>query len=217
MALPQLADHFIWKNQSDTETLPLGIASVDELINGCPRGRISEISGAASSGRTSLLHRILAAAGTRGEFTAVVDATNAFDPVTAGASGVELDSLVWVRCGGHIEHAFKAADLLLSAGGFGVVALDLCDVPRNQTQRIPLSYWFRFQRAVEKSQTIFLVLNQQPMARSTAALAAQVEREEAQFTGQAPFELLRGAGFRVTARRPMRREPARFSAMAALG
>lgn len=120
-----------------------------------------------------------------------------------------------MRCNGNIEHAFKAADLLLSAGGFGVVALDLCDVEQRHTQRIPLSYWFRFRRAVEKSQTIFLLLDQEPMAKSTASLAAHVEREEAQFAGQAPFELLRGAGFRVSARRPRRQESARFSAVAA--
>lgn len=214
MALAQLAPHLIWKNQSDADTLPLGISSIDELINGCPRGRITEISGMASSGRTSLLHRILAAAGGRGEFTAVVDSTNAFDPVTAASAGVELESLAWVRCNGHVEHAFKAADLLLSAGGFGVVALDLCDVAKRQTHRIPFSYWFRFQRAVEKSQTIFLLLDQEPLAKSTAGLLAHVEREDARFVGHAPFELLRGAGFRVEARRPLRREPAHFEAVA---
>lgn len=202
MALAQLAPHLIWKNQPQTDTLPSGIVSFDSLTGGCPRGRITEITGAPSSGRTSLLHRILAAAGERGETTAVVDATNSFDPVTAASAGVDLDSLVWVRCSGNSEHAFKAADLLLSAGGFGIVALDLCDVPRRHTQRIPISYWFRFQRAVEKSQTIFLLLNQEPMAKSTAALVAAVEREEAQFVGGAPFELLRGARFRVEARRP---------------
>jgi hypothetical protein len=215
MTLAQLASQPIWNRPLEqVETLCSGIPQFDTITGGCPRGRITEITGAASSGRTSLLHRILAAAAERGETLAVVDATNAFDPVTAAAGGVDLDALVWVRCAGNMEHAFKAADLLLSAGGFGIVALDLCDVPRRHTQRIPISYWFRFQRAVEKSQTVFLVLNQEPMARSTASLVAAVKREEAQFTGGAPFELLRGARFHVQARRPLRAETAEFAAVA---
>ena len=48
-------------------------------------------------------------------------------PAPAASAGVELSKLVWVRCGGNAEHALRAADLLIQAGGFGVVALDLAE------------------------------------------------------------------------------------------
>lgn len=213
--IPLLRSQLSWQQQQHTvETMPTGVASFDAILGGCPRGRITEICGSASSGRTSLLHRILAAASERGEFTAVVDTTDAFDPVTAAAARVDLNSLVWIRCGGNIEHAFKAADLLVSAGGFGVVALDLCNVPKNHTHRIPLSYWFRFQKAVEKSPAIFLVMSQEPLAKSTSALTAEVAREEVHFSGRPPVQLLDSARFCVSARRPFRAEHGEFAAQA---
>src|SRR5689334_4757000 len=89
-----------------------------------PRGRISEIVGVRSSGRTSMLHALLAASTGRGEHAALVDTADAFDPVSAAAAGVDLSKLIWVRCGGQIEPGMRAADLLIQAGGFGVVAID---------------------------------------------------------------------------------------------
>ena len=62
-----------------------------------------------------------------GEFCAVVDSRGAFDPLSASRVGVDLRRLLWVRAGNRIDLAFKAADLILHAGGFGVVVLDLCD------------------------------------------------------------------------------------------
>ena len=58
--------------------------------------------------------------------------------------GVELSKLVWVRCGGNAEHALRAADLLIQAGGFGVVALDLAEAAPAALNRIPPTAWFRF-------------------------------------------------------------------------
>ena len=87
-----------------------------------PRGRISELIGARSSGRTSVLYALLAASTGRGEYAALVDTKDAFDACSAASIGVELSKLVWVRCGGNAEHALRAADLLIQAGGFGVVA-----------------------------------------------------------------------------------------------
>lgn len=185
---------------------------MDALVGGAPRGRITEIVGPASSGRTSMLNSLLAQAGQRGEYCAVVDTTNAFDPRTASEAGARLDTLVWVRCSGNVEHAIKSADLLLHSGGFGVVALDLCDLSSQVARRIPLSYWYRFRRAVENTQTVLLVLGREAQAKSCASVLAQVEREQADFAGEPPFELLRSARFRVTARRPMRPHPVSFEA-----
>ena len=102
-----------------------------------PRGRISEITGSRSSGRTGVLHALLAASTGQGEFAALVDTKDSFDACSAATVGVELSKLVWIRCGGNAEHALRAADLLIQAGGFGVVALDLAEVPPAALNRIP--------------------------------------------------------------------------------
>lgn len=76
-----------------------GIAAIDTLTGGLPRGCLTEICGPASSGRTTLLLAALAAATRRDEFCAVVDAVDALNPHSVAAAGVELDRLLWVRCG----------------------------------------------------------------------------------------------------------------------
>ena len=111
-----------------------------------PTGAITEISGAISSGRTTLMHSILAEATQRGEFCALVDSLGAFDPQSAAQAGVDLQWLLWVRGNARIDHAMKAADLILHSGGFGVIVLDLCEVAVRDLNRIPLSYWYRFRR-----------------------------------------------------------------------
>src|SRR5271165_1283917 len=130
------------------EFLPTGVPSLDRIILGFPRGAISEIAGPESSGRATLANSLLASATHRLEVCAYVDVDDAFDPHSAAASGVVLPQLVWVRCGHHTEHAFKATDMLLHAGGFGVVVLDLARVSDRVLRSIPLSYWYRFRRAI---------------------------------------------------------------------
>ncbi len=187
-----------WRNSAAPATLPARIEAVDEALGGWPRGRISEIAGEACSGRTTLLHRLLAEAAARGEICAVVDAMDAFDPVTAELHGAVLARLVWVRCGGNLEYALHAADLLLHAGGLGVVAIDLCDADPRHLGRIPPSYWFRFRRAVEASQTICLVLADRPVTKSCSSLLMATERRQATFTPR----LFRELTCRVVVRKP---------------
>jgi RecA/RadA recombinase len=114
------------------EFLSSGLPSLDRIIQGFPRGAISEIAGPESSGRATLVHSLLASAMAKLEVCAYVDAADAFDPQSAAAAGVLLPQLVWIRCGHDAEHALKSADLLLHAGGFGVVVLDLCRVGRRK-------------------------------------------------------------------------------------
>ena len=63
------------------------------------------------------------------EVCALVDAEDAFSPHSAADAGVQLERLLWVRCGHSAEHALKAADLLIQGGGFGLVVMDLGDTP----------------------------------------------------------------------------------------
>jgi recA bacterial DNA recombination protein len=158
-----------------------------------PRGRISEITGARSSGRTSVVHALLAASTGRGEYAALVDAKDAFDACSAASVGVDLSKLVWVRCGGNAEHALRAADLLIHAGGFGVVALDLAEAAPAELNRIPPTAWFRFRRAVESTPTILTVVADRPLAKSCSCMTIKMPPRRAVFTGRAPFLLLRDA------------------------
>ncbi len=158
-----------------------------------PRGRIAELTGARSAGRTALLHALLAAATARGEYTALADTRNAFDPQSAAAAGVRLDRLLWIRCSGNAEHALRSADLLIHAGGFGVVALDLAEASPRDLNRIPSTAWFRFRRALQDTPTILAVLADRGLAKSCSALTVKLPPRRAVFTGRAPFLLLKEA------------------------
>ena len=197
------------------EMVSSGIPALDALTGGLPRGCVTEICGSASSGRTTLLLAALAAATRRGEYCVLVDASDALDPQSAAASRVELQCLLWVRCGedspqekrspqrhsstslwagsgteknsfrdnnsssanrsqNRLEQALRATDLLLESGGFGMIALDLADLPPQAARRIPLTTWFRFRRAIEHTSTILLAIEQQPIAGSCSSLLLQL-------------------------------------------
>ena len=80
-----------------------------------------------------------------------------------------------VRLATHcLELALRAADLLLDSGGFGLVALDLADLPLQTARRIPLTTWFRFRRTVEHTPTVLLSIEQQPIAGSCSSLLVQL-------------------------------------------
>jgi len=201
------------------ECLPTGIASLDALLTqgqteGFPRGAISEILGPESSGRTTLVHSLLAASTAQLEICAYVDTEDSFDPVSAAAAGVALSQLVWIRCGHNAGHALKAADYLLHAGGFGAIILDLCQVPPRISNRIPISYWYRFRRAIENTPTILALVECQPLAKSCASLMLDVQRKRTAWRGAPGFELLRGVELEAASRKPVRPATAQFKARA---
>src|SRR5712691_3876204 len=185
------------------EMVSSGIAAMDAFTGGLPRGCLTEICGPASSGRTTVLLAALAAATRRGEFCVLVDASDALDPHSVAAAGVELDRLLWVRCGedspqksrakekssqaafrfvqagsqkdeNRLEQLLRATDMLLESGGFGLIALDLCDLPLQAARRIPLTTWFRYRRAVEHTPTVLLAVEQHPIAGSCSSLLLQL-------------------------------------------
>jgi hypothetical protein len=231
------------------EMVTSGIPALDALTGGLPRGCLTEICGPASSGRTTVLLAALAAATRRGEYCAVIDASDALDPHSLAAAGIDLNHLLWVRCGDDIqqkapnsakesagapplsrtlrqgggfdflsqspldfrqnevsprsarnsplektprntrppehrlEQVLRATDLLLESGGFGLIILDLADLPPQSARRIPLITWFRFRRAVEHKPTILLAIEQQPIAGSCSSLLLQLGSTK--FSGQA--------------------------------
>ena len=170
-----------WRHAAPPDTAATGLATLDLEIGGCPRGRITELTGPASSGRATLLHSTLAAAGTRGEFVALIDVQNSFDPLTAATAGIRLDRFLWVRCGGDLEHGLQSADLLLQSGGFGMIALDCCGVSERALSRIPVSYWFRFRRAIEPTQVCLMIAADRPLAKSCSSLWIESRRTASAF------------------------------------
>ena len=170
----RFGDAFKIQQKPALETLSTGIREVDALTGGLPRGAITEIFGPASSGRTSLMFSMLAYATKHDEVCALVDINDVFAPTAAAASGIGFDRLLWIRCGGSLENAFKATDLLLHAGGFGLVILDMGDVAAKDARRIITSWWYRFRRTVENRPTSILVLSEEACTRSCAALTLEL-------------------------------------------
>ena len=165
------------RERRPAETLPTGVAEIDNALPGLPRGAITEIHGSASSGRTTLLVSSLAAATLQEEACALVDGGDTFDLSGAAMAGVSFDRLLWVRCRHSLENSFKAVDLLLHSGGFGLVALNLSEVPPKAARRIVSSWWFRFRHAIENTQTALIVLTPIACVRSCAALVLELKNE----------------------------------------
>ncbi len=195
-----LSSTLLLRERAAPLTVPTGIATLDALIGGLPRGALSEIAGPSSSGRTGVMLATLAAATRQEEVCALVDASDSFDPASAAAAGVNLERLLWVRCherlkpqvasvksrsstnagfvfGAALEQVLKVTDLLLQGGGFGIVVLDLGDIPVESARRVPLTSWFRFRRAVEPTATVLLLLEQEPCARTCASLVLRLQPE----------------------------------------
>lgn len=187
-----------------SETLSTGVAEVDALTGGIPRGAISEIFGPRSSGRTSLLYSMLAYATAHDEICALVDTSDVFAPAAAAKAEIDFDRLLWIRCAGNLEHAFKATDLLLHAGGFGLVILDLGDVAGKDARRIISSWWYRFRRTVENRPTALTVISEEACTRSCAALALELKgTAEWVIAGVSQGNLLRRNSIKIDRCRPL--------------
>src|SRR5262245_52690508 len=151
---------------------PTGLAPLDALLDGgFPRGQLAELIGPRTSGRTRVLLGALANATARGGWAALVDATDALDPAMAAALGVPLGRLLWIRCGGRLVTAWRATDVLVQGGGFGLVVVDFGDLPPWALARTPSAVFVRLQRAVERAATGLLLVGPRRVAGSLAAIA----------------------------------------------
>ena len=238
------------------------------LEGGLPLGAISELAGPECSGRTSLALSFLARMTKEGRVCAWIDVSDALDPASAAAAGVDLARLLWVRCGvqtaahhaarstftlpekclvppaatkglhgggfgphprteanglstavsglldpeamtarcaepqhrpqvvkemksdranrpanriaagkpwARMEQALRAADLLLQAGGFAAIVLDMAGIAPECAARVPMATWFRYRAAAERTQASLLLLTQSPCAKSSAELLLRFE------------------------------------------
>ena len=248
---------------------PTGVDTVNELLHGgLPLGAISEFVGPECSGRTSLALSFTAQVTRAGSVCAWIDVGDALQPESAAAAGIDLERLLWVRCGviekvsqpaseakfrlpekylvppeikkglhgggfgphprtevkgmsgavsnflgpetigprcaetqprtahqretppaisppnagkpkprlqsqkpwSRIEQALRVTDLLLQAGGFAAIVLDMGGIAPEFVSRVPLATWFRYRAAVERSQTSLLLLTQYVCAKSSSEL-----------------------------------------------
>jgi hypothetical protein len=166
-----------WERRDDSAALATDVAALDACLRGgFPRGQLSEIVGPSSSGRTAIVLQTIAASTRRGEIAALVDTFDRFDVASAAAAAIDLERLLWVRgeaSGGPdaaVNRALKALNLVLQAGGFGCVVLDLADVPPVALRRIPVTTWLRVQRIIEGRDTACVLIAAQPLARSAGGL-----------------------------------------------
>jgi recombination protein RecA len=177
----RIAAPFTYRDRKLVEMVSAGIPEIDALTGGLPRGSLTEICGPPCSGRTSLLISALASRTAHAEVCALVDGRDAFNPHAAATAGVKLDHLLWVRCHS-IDQALRSTDLLLQGGGFGMIAVDLTDIPPATVRYVPLNSWFRFRRAVEDTPTILVLLEQEANAKTCASLVLQLGAEKARWS-----------------------------------
>ena len=111
--------------QVATGAVSTGSLSLDLAlgVGGLPRGRVVEIFGPESSGKTTLVYHVIAEAQRRGGICAFIDAEHAMDPQYARRIGVNIDDLL-VSQPDHGEQALEIAELLIRSGALDVVAVD---------------------------------------------------------------------------------------------
>jgi hypothetical protein len=173
-------------------TASTGVTALDaRLGGGFPRGQISEVVGLRSTGRTSVVLQMLAAATARDEIVALIDVLDRLDVRSADATGIDLARMLWVR--GQVvsnpglcrelnqralDRAIQALTLVLQAGNFGLVVFDAVEAPPHMLQRLPFATWRRLHRMIEGSQTVCVLASDAPVARSWGGLTMKLRRAE---------------------------------------
>jgi hypothetical protein len=166
------------------------------------RGSVVDISGGAASGKTAVVLSLLAKLTVDGEICAVVDSGDGFDPQSAMISGVLLENLLWVRCGGDVEKAFIATDHLVQAKGFGAIWLNLGGLPLKKLRMVPKSYWYRYRTRIKETPTMLFVTAEEPITGSASQHAYTFSRpRRASWSGFGRFKLLRSLDIEMTSRK----------------
>jgi len=130
----------------------------------------------------------LAGATERGEAVALIDPLDMFDPVSAAAATrIDFQRMLWVRGESSLsarvslsteygtlqkslDRGVKALNIVLQAGGFGLVVLDLGEIAPQVIKRLPYTTWLRLQRVIENSETACVVVGREPIARSAGGV-----------------------------------------------
>lgn len=141
---------------------------------------------------------------------AVVDSSNGFDPRSASVSGVMLENLLWVRCGGDVEKAFLAADHLVQAKGFGAIWLNLSGLSLQKLRRVPKTYWYRYRTRVKGTPTLLFVTAEESVTGSASQQTFTFSQDgKAKWSGKGRFKLLRSLHIDMTSRKEFYGSPVR--------
>ncbi len=170
--------------------LATALPVLDEALGGgLPRGRLTELVGPRSAGRTGLACRIVAGTARQGETVAWIDLEDALEPDALRSAGVPLPRLLWVRPR-TAGDALHAAEMLLGAGGFGLIVLDLgmhlapAERGSGYRDRLPgRSVWIRLAHAAERTRSTLLVLARTRQAGACAALGLELAAHRARWSG----------------------------------
>src|SRR5271166_2253127 len=168
---------------SKNHRLPSNLVPFDRLIGGgLPRGRISEIVGGVTSGKTSAAAAFAAAATRMGETVAWIDSTNSFDPPSHTRAGADLSRVLWVNPArlspdfanlswrerrDALKRVLRTGELILDTGGFALAIIDLCINPYPLAHSTAL----RLARMAERSSTSVLILAERRICGTFAALS----------------------------------------------
>ncbi len=167
-----------------------GLPELDRRLGGgVPTGGISELTGPASSGRTSLALALLAQTTRSGHYAAWVDQADAFDPISAEAAGADLPRVLWARPTGTSE-ALRSLEQILTAQGFALVVWDLDatasrspSTSSSKRPTIPTSAWPRLRKVAASAQAALVLLAGERTAGTFADLAIALSPARARFDG----------------------------------
>jgi hypothetical protein len=169
-----------------------GIGRLDEILGGgWPRAAMAELRGRRSSGRTAILYASLACSIAAGQSVALVDCGGSLDPRFAQAAGIELARLLWIRS--DPAQALKAADLVVSAGGFDLVGLDFGD----DRPRVPSAAWIRLKHGAERQGSTILVVAPAPLVGAFASATVELSSATPHFERPLLFAGLRSQVTRI--------------------
>jgi len=171
-------------------TLPTGTPSLDAMLGGgWPRGRIVEIAGAWSSGKTSLLFRSLAEVTRRRQLVAWIDARGELYPPSAATLGVDLERLLVVRPppAPRGSALARAGEIVARSAAFPLVVLDLPDGERLEDGAIA-----RLRAAAGAGGAVIAALTPRAGALAQAAVKLEVDGDELLLTKGGPGTAQRG-------------------------
>jgi hypothetical protein len=170
---------------------PTGLEILDaRLGGGFPIGRLSEICGAPSSGRTSLALTLLAETLNRDALAAWIDLADAFDPISSNLANSDLERLLWVRARS-ADEALRSCERLLQTEGFELIILDLAippTLPRASTRSTHRSVirdtsWLRLARKAARTRTALVAISNSTLTGSRAELILEMKPFAARFVG----------------------------------
>ena len=175
---------------------PTGLPQLDvPLHGGFTKGALAEVVAEKSgSGSTLLMTALIHRALGENKFVAVIDGQDSLDVTQLNA---DLSRLFWVRCHS-TDETLKAADLILRDGNLPLVLLDLLSNPAAQLRKIPATTWYRFQRLIEQTSAVCVVLTPRPMVAPAQARITLRSRFTLKALESEQPELLRELKLEVT-------------------